>query len=120
LRIAQTALLACLTSSCSALANSAGAPVGLTCTDRHGAVVRLNLDIAAGEFQKDGFPKMAIVNADARTIVLLRHAGPSTVITAWLDRRSMTYSAQAEDRTTGGQTRTDYRCRRGPAFATGT
>ena len=117
MRLVEAILPACLICSCSASPRSDEAPVGLTCTSRNGATIRLNLDLAAGTFQKEGFPKVPIAKISAKAIVLLRQTSPTTAVVATIDRGTLVYTAEAEDRVTRQRTRMDYPCLRGEVFA---
>jgi type IV secretory pathway VirB9-like protein len=90
----------------------------LTCTARSGAVLRLNIDPIARQYQKEGFPILPMNKLTDRIIVLMRSSTRSLRIDALLDRRSLVYTARSEDLTTRKTTRTDYQCIAGPPFVT--
>lgn len=66
------ALLLCMTIIGLASGAVAADPTGLTCTGPNGATVRLNLDIAARRFQKEGFPARPVLRVTAKRVVLIQ------------------------------------------------
>jgi hypothetical protein len=112
------AILGCALSACSTSAALPDTLSGLTCTARSGAVLRLNVDTVARQFQKEGFPILPIDTFGNRVVVLMRSATSSLSVEALLDRRTLVYTARSEDRITGKITRTDYQCVAGPPFLT--
>lgn len=112
------AILGCALSACSAPAALPETAYGLTCTARSGAVLRLNVDTAARQFQKEGFPILPMVKLTDRLIVLIRTATGSLSVEAVIDRRTLVYSARSKDMITGRITRMDYQCVAGPPFVT--
>ncbi len=112
------AILGCAISACSAPAALPETASGLTCTARSGAVLRLNVDTAARQFQKEGFPVLSMVKLADRVIVLMRSATRSLSVEALLDRRTLVYTAQSRDMITGKTVRMDYQCVAGPPFVT--
>ena len=110
MRPMRAALIGCTLSGCSAGAALPNAPSGLTCTAGNGSVIRLNVDPAAGTFQKERFPVLPIAEVTGRTIVLMRNRTGTISVEASLDRRTLVYTARSEDSRTHMKTRTDYRC----------
>jgi hypothetical protein len=96
-------------------ADAAG-PIGLTCTAPNGATMRLNLDIGARRFQKEGFPARSIMRVTAKRLVLMREKLTDFTVTASIDRDTMTYIADSEDAKSHAMTETRYACAEGPSF----
>lgn len=111
------ALLGCALFACSASAALPDGPTGLTCTARSGAILRLNIDPAGRQFQKEGFPILPMEKFTDQVIVLMRNAAGSLSLEASIDRRILVYTARSEDRATRNTTRTDYQCVAGPPFS---
>lgn len=111
-------LLGCALFTSFARAALPDAPSGLTCTAPSGAIVRLNLDLGARRFQKEGFPILPVRKISDRIIVLMRAATATLSVEAVIDRRTLVYTARSEDLTTRQVARMDYRCVAGPPFAT--
>lgn len=94
----------------------AAGPTGLTCTAANGAIVRLNLDIAARRFQKEGFPARPVMRVTAKRVILLQEKLTGLTVTASIDRDTMTYIADSEDAKSHAMTETRYACVKGPSF----
>lgn len=95
------------------------APSGLTCTAANGAVIRLNVDPGARQFQKEGFPIMPIREPGDHVIVLMRAVVKRVLVQASIDRKTMIYTAQSKDLQTRAITRMTYHCVAGAPFETG-
>jgi hypothetical protein len=106
----RAALLGCALSARSASAGLPDTPSGLTCTDATGAVIRLNLDPVAKQFQKEGFPISPLVKSNSRTIVLTRDLTRALFVEASLDRRTLVYTALSQDLKTRTKTQMGYQC----------
>jgi hypothetical protein len=94
-------------------------PVGLTCTAPTGAIVRLNVDLATGRFQKEGFAARPILEVHPSRLILLKIATRAMVIEASLDRQTMVYTAQSVDRAAKTVSRAQYQCVAGSPFQVG-
>ena len=94
----------------------AAGPTGLTCTALNGATVRLNLDIAARRFQKEGFPARPILRVTEKRLILMQEKLTRFTVTASIDRDTLTYIADSEDATSHALTETRYACAEGPSF----
>lgn len=110
------ALLLCMTIIGFASGAVAAGPTGLTCTAPNGAKVRLNLDIAARRFQKEGFPVRPIMRVTAKRLILIQEKLTAFTVTAAIDRETMTYIAASEDAKSHAMTETRYACVEGPSF----
>jgi hypothetical protein len=117
LRAIFAALLGCAVGGCSASGAAPGIPVGLTCTAANGAIVRLNLDIAAHRFQKEGFPSLPVESITNHRVDLMHDKTANLIVTAFIDRDTMSYVAASEERTTHQRSEVRYACVVGPAFA---
>ena len=76
----------------------------------------MNIDVAAGRFQKEGFPELPIEHMAARRMVLMHQTLTNFTVTASLDRNLAFYLAQSEDLKTHAKTATRYACTTGPVF----
>lgn len=110
------ALLLCMTIIGLASGAVAAGPTGLTCTASNGATVRLNLDIAARRFQKEGFPARPVLRVTAKRVVLIQEKLTGFSVTASIDRETMTYIADSEGAKSHALTETRYACVEGPSF----
>jgi hypothetical protein len=79
-------------------------------------MVRLNIDVAAGRFQKEGFAARPILEVSASQLILLRVTTQATVLEVTLDRLKLVYTAQSEDRVSKAVSRTQYQCIAGSPF----
>ena len=89
---------------------------GLTCKAAGGATVRLNLDLAARRFQKEGFPSLPIEALSHRRIILMHQTTNTFIVTAAIDRDTLDYVAASEDLKTHERSETRYVCAAGPPF----
>lgn len=94
----------------------AAGPTGLTCTAPNGATVRLNLDIAARRFQKEGFPARPILRVTEKRLILMQQKLTDFTVTASIERDTMTYIAASEDAKSHALKETRYACSEGPSF----
>ncbi|MBA2934507.1 hypothetical protein HZF05_10405 [Sphingomonas sp. CGMCC 1.13654] len=117
MRAILAAILGCVFGGCTASGAALAKPVGLTCTAANGAIVRLNLDIAARRYQKEGFPSVPIESVTDHRVVLMHDKTATLVVTAFLDRDTMTYVAASEEALTHQRSETRYACVIGPAFS---
>lgn len=117
LRAILAAILGCAFGGCSASGAAPAKPIGLTCTAANGAIVRLNLDIAARRYQKEGFPSLPIESVTDHRVVLMHDKTATLVVTAFIDRDTMTYVAASEEGLTHQRSEARYACAIGPAFA---
>ena len=92
---------------------------GLTCTAANGAVLRLNIDPSAGQFQKEGLPAVAIRSKTGRRLVLMRVVSGDMLVEATLDRVSLVYTARSRSLGSPTVTTTSYQCVIGPPFLVG-
>ncbi|PXA86569.1 hypothetical protein DMC47_34530 [Nostoc sp. 3335mG] len=89
---------------------------GLTCTASTGAMIRLNVDLTTGRFQKEGFAARPILEVHPNRLILLKVATRAMMIEATLDRLTMVYTAQSEDRISKVVSRSQYQCVAGNPF----
>lgn len=117
MRAILAALLGCAVGGCSASGAEPAKPIGLTCTAANGAIVRLNLDVAAHRFQKESFPSLPVESVTDHRVVLMHDTTANLIVTAFIDRDTMSYVAASEERTTHQRSEARYACVVGPAFA---
>lgn len=110
------ASLCCAAAGCSVPVAVHAKPAGLTCQAVNGAIVRLNLDLAARRFQKEGFPSLPIESMTEHRVVLMHEKTTAFLVTAFIDRDAMSYVAESEDLGSHKRTATRYVCSIGAPF----
>jgi hypothetical protein len=89
---------------------------GLICVAPSGARLRLNIDLGAMRFQKEGFAAHPIIAAGADRILLSRYSDTEILILATIDRHTLVYTAQSREIASGTAWKTDYQCTAGSAI----
>jgi hypothetical protein len=83
---------------------------GLECTGPRGDKIRLNIDLAAMRFQKEGFPSYPIRSMTEDLVVLTRYNDNRIVVQSSIDRKRLIYSATAVEVGSARASRTDFKC----------
>jgi len=74
------------------------------------AVIRLNIDLAARQFQKEGFAPSTIRDPSTRVIVLTRAFVGNIIVEALLDKQTLVYTARSQDLVSKASASMRYQC----------